>query len=142
MTTVMAKKSDIKKKWYVVDANSKVLGRLATEVARILRGKHKVEFTPHMDTGDCVVIINADKIKVTGKKMEQKIYKNFSGYPGGLKERNLETLLAKKPTEAVRHAVWGMIPKGRLGRQIYKNLRVYAGDKHPHEAQKCKELNI
>jgi len=138
----MAKKSDIKKKWYVVDANSKVLGRLATEVARILRGKHKVEFTPHMDTGDCVVIINADKIKVTGKKMEQKIYKNFSGYPGGLKERNLETLLAKKPTEAVRHAVWGMIPKGRLGRQIYKNLRVYAGDKHPHEAQKCKELNI
>jgi len=142
MMTRMAKTEEIKRKWYVVDADGKTLGRLATEVARILRGKHKTEFTPHVDTGDPVVIINADKIKTTGKKMQEKVYKSFSGYPGGLKETNLETMLAKKPTEVVRHAVWGMIPKGRLGRQTFKKLKVYAGPEHPHAAQQCKELNV
>ena len=142
MSTVMAKKTEIKHKWHIVDANGKILGRLATEVARVLRGKHKVEFTPHVDTGDFVVVVNADKIRVTGKKLKTKLYKSFSGYPGGLKQKNLETLLKTKPTEAVRHAVWGMIPKGRLGRKTFKKLKVYAGQAHPHAAQQPKELKV
>jgi len=142
MSTVMAKKTEIKHKWYIVDAKDKILGRLATEVARVLRGKHKVEFTPHVDTGDFVVVINAGKIRVTGKKLKTKLYKSFSGYPGGLKEKNLETILKTKPTEAVRHAVWGMIPKGRLGRKTFKKLKVYADEAHPHAAQQLKELKV
>jgi len=142
MTTIMAKKQNVKQKWYVVDAKDKILGRLATEIAKILRGKHKVDFTPHVDTGDFVVVVNAGKIRTTGKKMEQKLYKSFSGYPGGLKETNLETLLEKKPTEAVKLAVWGMLPKGKLGRATFKKLKVYGTETHPHEAQKCKELTI
>lgn len=142
MMTIMAKKQNLKQKWYVVDAKDKILGRLATEIAKILRGKHKTDFTPHVDTGDFVVVINAGKIRTTGKKMEQKLYKTFSGYPGGLKETSLETLLEKKPTEAVRHAVWGMLPKGKLGRATFKKLKVYSTETHPHEAQKCKELAI
>jgi len=142
MATFMAKNDEVKKKWYVVDADGKILGRLATKIASVLRGKHKPEFTPHVDVGDSVVVINAGKIKVTGKKAEQKLYKRYSGYPGGLKEMNLEAMLQKKPTEVVKLAVWGMIPKGRLGRKIFKKLKVYSGSEHPHDAQKCKELSI
>jgi len=142
MMTIMANKQNVKQKWYVVDAKDKILGRLATEIAKILRGKHRVDFTPHVDTGDFVVVINAGKIRTTGKKLEQKLYKSFSGYPGGLKEVNLEALLEKKPTEAIRHAVWGMLPKGKLGRATFKKLKVYSTETHPHEAQKCKELAI
>jgi len=138
----MSKKEDLKTKWYVIDAKGKILGRLACKVASVLRGKHKVCFTPHVDTGDYVVVLNADKIKVTGKKMEQKLYKNYSGYPGGLKEQNLETLLKAKPAEAVRLAVWGMVPKGKLGRQTFKKLKVYADANNPHAAQDCQELKI
>lgn len=142
MTTVMMKNEDIKKKWYVVNAEGKVLGRLATEIASILRGKHKPEFTPHVDTGDFVVVVNADKIKVTGKKLDQKMYKRFSGYPDGLKLTSLRTMLKQKPAEVLREAVWGMLPKGRLGRKTYSKLKVYKGPTHPHAAQQCKELEL
>jgi large subunit ribosomal protein L13 len=142
MVTVMAKKHQSKQHWFVIDAEGKILGRLATQVARILRGKHKAEFTPHVDTGDYVVVVNADKIRVTGKKREEKVYKNFSGYPSGLKEYNLETMLRRKPEEVVEHAVKGMLPKGKLGRKVFKKLKVYSGPEHPHRAQQCKELSL
>lgn len=134
--TYMAKPGEVERKWYVIDAKGKVLGRLATEIARILRGKHKPTFTPHVDTGDFVIVVNADKVKVTGRKLKQKIYYNHSLYPGGLKRRTLEEMLATKPTEVIRRAVWGMLPHNRLGRKLIKKLKVYAGPDHPHAAQK------
>ena len=142
MKTYSAKPSDIKRDWYVVDAQDKILGRLATEVAIILRGKHKPQFTPHMDMGDFVIVLNAEKIKVTGKKLEQKIYYRHSGYLGGLKEENLEKVLAEKPEQAVMRAVKGMLPGNKLGRVMLKKLKVYAGGEHPHEAQAPKQLDI
>jgi large subunit ribosomal protein L13 len=138
----MAKKHQTKQHWFVVDAEGKILGRLASAIARILRGKHKAEFTPHVDTGDYVVVVNADKIRVTGNKMQDKIYKSFSGYPGGLKEHNLQTMLKRKPVEVITHAVKGMLPKGKLGRTTFKKLKVYSGPEHPHRAQQCKELSV
>jgi large subunit ribosomal protein L13 len=142
MKTYSAKPSDINREWYVIDANGQVLGRLASEVAKILRGKHKPQFTPHMDTGDHVIVINADKIKVTGKKLEQKIYYRHSGYLGGLKEETLEKVLAEKPTRAVERAIKGMLPHNKLGAVMLKKLKVYAGSEHPHEAQTPKTLEL
>jgi large subunit ribosomal protein L13 len=134
-TTYITKASDITRKWYVVDAEGQILGRLSTEVARILRGKHKPSYSPFLDTGDYVIIINAAKIKVTGKKLDQKIYKRHSGYIGGLKETPLRVMLSKKPEEVLKHSIKGMLPKGTLGRQMFKKLRVYAGGEHKNQAQ-------
>jgi large subunit ribosomal protein L13 len=139
MTSTLAKPQEVERKWYVIDAEDKNLGRLASEVASILRGKKKPIYTPHVDCGDYVVVINAEKVTVTGKKRKEKIYKRHSGYPGGLKELTFEELMEKHPTEAVRHAVKGMLPKGRLGRQMFKKLKVYAGPEHEHAAQKPEE---
>ena len=133
--TYVAKKEEINRKWYLIDAQDKILGRLATKVAVILRGKHKPQFSPFMDTGDGVIIINAAKIKVTGKKMQQKVYRRFSGYPGGLREIPLETMLKKNPEQVIRLAVKRMLPSGPLGRDIFKKLKVYADNKHLHNAQ-------
>jgi len=133
--TYIPKADEVARKWWLIDAEGQVLGRLATTIARLLRGKDKPEFTPFMDTGDFVVVINAEKIKVTGRKLDDKIYYSHSGYPGGLKARTLRELLARKPEEVIRHAVWGMIPKNRLGRKLIKKLKVYRGPNHPHEAQ-------
>ncbi len=142
MRTFAPKKDDIEKKWWVINAEGKTLGRLATEVAVLLRGKRKPEFAHFVDCGDFVVIINAEKINVTGKKLEQKKYYSHSGYPGGLKVKTLKELLDTKPEEVVRKAVWGMIPKGPLGRAVYKKLKVYKGSCHPHEAQKPQEYQF
>ncbi len=142
MKSFIAKPHEVERKWYVIDAEGKNLGRLASEVASILRGKKKPIYTPHVDTGDYVIIVNADKIAVTGNKMKQKIYKHHTGYPGGLKEITLEKLLAKKPEEVLRHAIKGMLPKGRLGRQMYTKLKVYAGPEHNHQAQKPEVWNF
>lgn len=142
MKTLMVNPNTIDRKWYVVDANGKTLGRLATEVAKILRGKHKPIFTPHLDMGDYVIVINAEKIKVTGKKMSQKIYRHHSGYVGGMKETTLKEMLAKKPERVFELAVKGMLPKGPLGRQMYKKLFVYAGPEHKHAAQKPEALTF
>jgi large subunit ribosomal protein L13 len=135
MKTFVPKKDDIKQAWWLVDAEGKILGRLATQVAVLLRGKHKPQFAPFVDTGDFVVVVNAEKIVVTGKKAEAKAYYSHSGYPGGLKTEILADLLAKKPEEVIKRAVWGMIPKNKLGRAVYKKLKVYRGPTHPHEAQ-------
>lgn len=135
MKTVMANKKNVKMKWHLLDASDKVLGRLAAQAAIFLIGKHKVDYTPHVDMGDGVVIINAEKVKITGKKMEQKFYKRFSGYPGGLKEEPLKHLIARRPTDVLRHAIDGMIPKNRLGRRMIKRLKIYVGSKNPHTAQ-------
>ncbi len=142
MRTFAPKKDEIEKKWWVINAEGKTLGRLATEVAVLLRGKRKPEFAHFVDCGDFVVVINAEKINVTGKKLEQKKYYSHSGYPGGLKVNTLKELLDKKPEEVVRKAVWGMIPKGKLGRAVYKKLKVYRGSHHPHEAQKPQEYQF
>ncbi len=139
MRTFAPKKDEIEKKWWVINAEGKTLGRLATEVAVLLRGKRKPEFAHFVDCGDFVVVINAEKVNVTGKKLEQKKYYSHSGYPGGLKVKTLKELLDQKPEEVVRKAVWGMIPKGKLGRAVYKKLKVYKGSHHPHEAQKPQE---
>ena len=136
MKTFMASEATIDRKWYVVDAAGMTLGRLASEVAKVLRGKNKPIFTPHMDTGDYVIVINAEKIKVTGKKLDQKIYYHHSDYVGSLKEVTLKEKLAKKPEQVIELAVKGMLPKGPLGRQMYKKLYVYAGPEHKHAAQK------
>lgn len=136
MKSYIAKPQEVERKWYVIDAEGKNLGRLASEVASILRGKRKPIYTPHVDTGDYVIIVNADKVAVTGKKMKQKVYKHHTGYPGGLKEITLEKLLDRKPEEVLKHAVKGMLPKGRLGRQMFTKLKVYAGPEHRHQAQK------
>ena len=140
MKTFMASEATIDRKWYVVDAAGMTLGRLASEVAKVLRGKNKPIFTPHMDTGDYVIVVNAEKVKVTGKKMDQKVYKHYSGYIGGLKETTLRDKLSKKPEEVIELAVKGMLPKGPLGRQMYTKLYVYAGPEHKHEAQKPEAL--
>ena len=139
MKSYIAKPAEVERKWYVIDAEDKTLGKIASEVASILRGKKKPIYTPHVDTGDYVIVINAEKVRVTGKKEEQKIYKSHSGYPGGLKETTLRELRAKKPEEIIRHAVKGMLPDGKLGRQMYKKLKVYAGPEHPHTAQNPEE---
>ncbi len=138
----MANPSNIERKWFVVDATDKTLGRLAAEVAKVLRGKHKPTFTPHMDTGDNVIIINADKVKLTGKKLTQKVYFRHSGYLGGDKYTLAKDMLEKNPTRMVEFAVRGMIPKNRLGEQIFKKLHVYAGAEHPHAAQMPEALEI
>ena len=140
--TVSANKATVEKEWYIVDAKDVVLGRLATVVAMVLRGKHKPSFTPHVDCGDSVIVINAEQIKLTGKKMTEKQYIRHSGYPGGQRTQNPEDLLSKKPTAVVEKAVKGMLPKSRLGNAIFNNLHVYAGDVHPHEAQQPKELDL
>ena len=142
MKTYMAKASDVQRKWYVVDAEGVVLGRLASQVASILRGKNKPTYTPHVDTGDYVIILNADKVVLTGKKLDQKIYYKHSGFVGGLKETKYRKLLAEKPEEALRHAVVGMLPKGPLGRQMAKKLKIYAGAEHEHAAQKPEVLSL
>lgn len=142
MKTYMAKSETVERKWYVVDAKGKTLGRLASEVAKILRGKHKPTFTPHVDTGDFVIVINAEQVEVTGKKAEKKFYRWHSGYPGGLKERTFNEMIEKKPTEVVYRAVKGMLPKNRLGRKMIKKLKVYAGPDHKHEAQQPELLEL
>ena len=136
MKSFIAKPHEVERKWYVIDAENKTLGRLASEVAAILRGKKKPTYTPHVDCGDYVIVINAEKVAVTGKKRKEKIYKRHTGYPGGLREMTFEQLMEKHPTEIVRHAVKGMMPNGKLGRQMYKKLKVYAGPEHGHDAQK------
>ncbi|NLN21490.1 MAG: 50S ribosomal protein L13 [Syntrophomonadaceae bacterium] len=134
--TYMAKAGEVQRKWYLIDADGKTLGRLATEVARILRGKHKAIYTPHVDTGDHVIVINAAKVKVTGKKYTDKLYYRHTGYPGGIKVTNFADLLRRRPEQVIEKAVWGMIPHNRLGRKVFKKLRVYPGPDHPHAAQK------
>ena len=136
MKSFMASPSTIKREWYVVDATGHTLGRLTSEIAKILRGKNKPTYTPHIDTGDYVIVVNADKIKVTGKKLDQKVYYHHSGYVGGMKETTLKEMLAKKPEKVLELAVKGMLPKGPLGRSMLKKLFVYAGPEHKHEAQK------
>jgi len=142
MKSFIAKPLEVERKWYVIDADGKNLGRLASEVASILRGKKKPTYTPHVDCGDYVIVINAEKVEVTGKKRQEKIYKRHTGYPGGLREISFEKLQAKKPTEIIEHAVKGMLPNGALGRQMYKKLHVYAGPEHNHAAQKPETWNF
>ena len=142
MQTYMANPDKIERKWYVVDADGCTLGRLASGVASVLRGKNKPQFTPHVDTGDYVIIVNADKIKVTGKKLLQKVYYNHSDYVGGMRETTLKEMLAKKPERVIELAVKGMLPKGPLGRTMYTKLFVYAGPEHKHEAQKPEALTF
>ena len=142
MKSFMASPATIERKWYVVDATGYTLGRLASEVAKVLRGKNKPIFTPHMDCGDYVIVVNAEKIKVTGKKMDQKIYYNHSDYVGGMRETTLREMMAKKPEKVIELAVKGMLPKGPLGRAMIKKLFVYAGPEHPHAAQKPEELTF
>jgi len=140
--TVSANKETVEKEWYVVDAKDVVLGRLASVVAMVLRGKHKPSFTPNVDCGDNVIVINADKIKLTGKKMTDRQYVSHSGYPGGQRTQTPEDLLSKKPEAVVERAIKGMLPKSRLGSEMFRNLFVYAADNHPHEAQQPKELDL
>jgi large subunit ribosomal protein L13 len=140
--TVSANKETVEKEWFIVDANDVVLGRLASVVAMVLRGKHKPSFTPHVDCGDNVIVINAEKIKLTGKKMSDKQYVRHSGYPGGQRFQTPEDLLEKKPTAVVEKAIKGMLPKSRLGSEMFRNLFVYAGENHPHEAQQPKTLDL
>ena len=142
MKTFMANPAKIDRKWYVVDAEGQTLGRLASEVAKVLRGKNKPEFTPHVDTGDYVIVINAEKVKVTGKKMDQKVYHHHSAYVGGMKEVTLKEKMAKKPEQVIELAVKGMLPKGPLGRQMMTKLHVYAGAEHDHQAQKPETLTF
>lgn len=142
MKTYMASPADIERKWYVVDATGYTLGRLASEVAKVLRGKNKPTYTPSMDTGDYVIVVNAEKISVTGKKLDQKIYYNYSGWIGGLKETTLREMLAKHPERVIEHAVKGMLPKGPLGREMYTKLHVYVGPEHKHAAQKPEVLTF
>ena len=142
MNTYMAKAADVQRKWYVVDAEGVVLGRLASQVAAILRGKNKPVYTPHVDTGDYVIILNADKVVLTGKKLDQKIYYHHSGYTGGLKETSYRHLMEEKPEFAVKRAIIGMLPKGPLGRKMAKKMKVYAGAEHEHAAQQPETLVI
>jgi len=136
MKTYQATKEELDRKWYLVNAEGKVLGRLSTELAKILKGKNKPIYTPHLDTGDFVIVVNAGKVTLTGKKLKDKIYYHHTGYPGGIKQMNAEKLLARKPTEMIRIAVKGMLPKNSLGRQMIRKLKIYAGPNHPHEAQR------
>jgi large subunit ribosomal protein L13 len=133
---------EVEPRWVLIDAEGKTLGRLATQIATLLRGKHRPDWTPNLPMGDFVVVVNADKIRVTGKKLEQKIYTRYSGYPGGLKQIPLEKMLATHPERVLEHAVKGMLPKGPLGRRLFKRLKVYAGPTHPHQAQKPEKLEV
>ena len=142
MRTVSARAEDVKRDWFLVDADGKTLGRLATEIARRLRGKHKAIYTPHVDTGDYIVVINAEKVRVTGNKAKDKIYYNHSGYMGGLKEISFEKLIDKAPERVIERAVKGMLPKNSLGRTMYRKLKVYAGKEHAHAAQQPQPLEI
>ena len=142
MTTTMLNKKGVARKWYIVDAQGRVLGRLATQIALILSGKRKNGYTPNVDNGDFVVVVNAGKVVVTGNKLEQKTYTHYTGYPSGLKIKNLETLLKTRPTEALRHAVKGMLPKNKLGSRMITRLKLYAGSEHPHQAQAPEKLDI
>lgn len=141
-TTFMANPQNVVRKWFVIDAEGKTLGRLATQVATILRGKHKPTYTPHTDTGDFVIVVNAEKIHLTGNKLKQKLYRTHSGYAGGLKETPYEKLMATRPTRAVEVAIKGMLPHTRLGRAMYRKLKVYAGPEHPHTAQQPEKLDV
>ena len=142
MKTFNAKPHEVQRDWYVVDASGKTLGRLATEIARRLRGKHKAEYTPHVDTGDYIVVTNAEKVTVTGRKSSDKMYYSHSGFPGGIKEISFEKLQAKNPVMIIEKAVKGMLPKNPLGRDMYRKLKVYAGSEHPHDAQQPQQLEI
>ena len=142
MKSYMARPLEVERKWYVVDAEGKHLGRLATEIVRVLRGKNKPQYTPHVDVGDFVVVVNADRVVVTGRKAEQRVYRRHSGYPGGMKETSYEQMLARKPTEILRKAVYGMMPKTRLARKQFKKLKIYAGPEHPHAAQDPQTLEV
>lgn len=142
MDTFSAKRSDINPKWFVVDANGQILGRLASKVATIIRGKHKPIFTPHMDTGDFVVIVNAGKVRLTGKKMKDKKYYHHTGYPGGIREISAEKLIEKKPGEVLKKAIKGMLPKNSLGRQIFKKAKIFVGADHPYAAQSPEILTL
>ncbi len=142
MSTQIAKKDELQKDWYVVDLEDKVLGRAATEIARVLRGKHKAIYTPSVDTGDFVIVLNAEKVRLTGNKLSQKMYHRHSGYTGGLTSISAGKLLEKTPEELIKKAVKGMLPKNRLGRQMFKKLKVYCGADHPHQAQQPKELQV
>lgn len=142
MKSFTAKPHEVERKWYIIDAEGQTLGRLSSEIASILRGKKKPIYTPHVDTGDYVIVINAEKVNVTGNKRKEKIYKHHSDFPGGLKEVSFENLQAKKPDEIIRHAVKGMMPNGKLGRQMFKKLKVYAGPEHGHAAQKPEVWNM
>ena len=142
MRTIFAKKDDIQRKWYLVDARDAVLGRLAVKIADHLHGKNKPIYTPNVDTGDFIIVINAEKVKFTGRKLDQKMYYSHSGYPGGLKSENARHRLARCPEKIMTDAVWGMLPKGRLGRAMIKKLKVYKGSAHPHEAQKPEILTV
>ncbi len=135
MKSYMARPQEVERKWYVIDAEGQTLGRLASEIARLLRGKTKPQYTPHVDTGDFVVVVNADRVSVTGRKAEQKLYRRHTGYPGGLREVTYEQMMERKPAEILRKAVYGMMPKTRLARQQFRKLKIYAGSEHPHEAQ-------
>ncbi len=140
--TRSAKKEEVERKWYVIDAEGEVLGRMCSRIAQVLRGKHKASYTPHIDTGDYIIVINADKVRLTGNKLFQKEYITYSGYPGGQKRTNAKELLTKKPRSVIEIAVKGMLPKNRLGRAMIKKLFVYEGDVHPHQAQKPELLNL
>ncbi len=142
MKTFSAKTHEVKQDWYVIDASDKILGRLATEIARRLRGKHKAEFTPHVDTGDYIVITNAEKVAVTGRKFKEKMYYHHTGFPGGIKSISFDKLQEKNPVRIIELAVKGMLPKNPLGREMYRKLKVYAGNEHPHTAQQPKQLEI
>ncbi|MFC3908797.1 50S ribosomal protein L13 [Legionella dresdenensis] len=142
MKTFSAKAHEVKRDWYIVDASDKVLGRLATEIARRLRGKHKAEYTPHVDTGDYIVVINAEKVTVTGRKTKAKMYHSHSGFPGGIKSVSFEKLQKKHPARIIELAVKGMLPKNPLGREMYRKLKIYTGSEHPHAAQQPKQLEI
>ncbi|MET0106044.1 MAG: 50S ribosomal protein L13 [Sedimenticola sp.] len=142
MTTVSAKPAEVRRDWYVVDATDKTLGRLASEIARHLRGKHKPEYTPHVDTGDYIVVVNCEKVRVTGNKMSDKMYHHHTGYVGNLKSISLDKLLAKAPERVIETAVKGMLPKNPLGRAMFKKLKVYAGPEHQHQAQQPQALEI
>ena len=142
MTEMNTREALAQRQWYLVDAEGKILGRMATKIANVLRGKNKPIFTPHADTGDFVIVINAERIKLTGKKLEKKVYYRHTDYPGGIRTRTAEKLLAEKPEALIRLAVKGMLPKNRLGRKLFTKLKVYAGPEHPHAAQKPQPLNI
>jgi large subunit ribosomal protein L13 len=142
MKTFSAKAAEVKRDWYVIDATDKTLGRMATEIARRLRGKHKAEYTPHVDTGDYIVVVNAEKVRVTGNKFQDKMYYRHTGYPGGIKEANFSKMIETRPERVVEIAVKGMLPKNPLGRAMYRKLKVYAGPEHKHSAQQPKALDV
>ena len=142
MKTLSAKPESVTRDWYVVDAADKTLGRLSTEIARRLRGKHKPEYTPHVDTGDYIVVVNADKVRVTGRKSTDKRYYRHTGYPGGIRSMNFEEMIERHPERVIEYSVKGMLPRGPLGREMFRKLKVYAGDEHPHTAQQPQQLEI